>query len=84
MEKLGIEPQEAEEIACRFEHVTPEELADRLATFLENPVVSPQNAPIPYGRGASVKHPTRPLTSLAAGLRGHRQFAHGEVPAQDY
>jgi DtxR family Mn-dependent transcriptional regulator len=70
VEKLGIEPQEAEEIACRFEHVTPEELADRLANFLGNPLVSPQNAPIPYGSHAWVKHPTRLLTSLAVGGRG--------------
>jgi DtxR family Mn-dependent transcriptional regulator len=70
VEKLGIEPQEAEEMACRFEHVTPDALAERLAIYLKNPIVSPQNAPIPYGNGASVKHPTRPLTSLAAGGRG--------------
>jgi DtxR family Mn-dependent transcriptional regulator len=46
--KLGIEPCKADEMACRFEHVTPDELAERLATFLEYPRFSPQNEPIPY------------------------------------
>lgn len=36
VEKLNIPSVEAEEIACRFEHVTPDELADRLATFLQS------------------------------------------------
>ena len=36
VEKLNITPAEAEEIACRFEHVTPDELADRLDTFLQS------------------------------------------------
>lgn len=34
VEKLGFAAAEADEIACRFEHVTPDVLADRLAAFL--------------------------------------------------
>ncbi len=34
VDKLNLAPVEADEIACRFEHVTPEEVADRLAMFL--------------------------------------------------
>jgi DtxR family transcriptional regulator, Mn-dependent transcriptional regulator len=36
VEKLNIPPGGAEEIACRFEHVTPDELADRLEVYLQN------------------------------------------------
>jgi DtxR family Mn-dependent transcriptional regulator len=70
VEKLGVEPKEAEAMACRFEHVTPEELAERLALFLGQPTVSPQNEPIPPGRWAGAEHPIRPLTTLTVGEQG--------------
>ena len=57
IEKLGLDPQQADEIACRFEHVTPDELADRLAVFL--------------GYDTEFEQPAgQPLLSLAAGERG--------------
>jgi DtxR family Mn-dependent transcriptional regulator len=59
VEKLGIEPDEADEMACRFEHVTPDDLADRLATFLDDTECSPAES-----------GETQPLTSLSAGGRG--------------
>lgn len=37
VDKLNFSPDEAEEIACRFEHVTPETLTERLAAFLGHP-----------------------------------------------
>jgi Fe2+ transport system protein FeoA len=70
VEKLRLEPKEAEAIACRFEHVTPEALAEQLATFLGNPTLSPQNEPIPAGDLAAVEHPSRSLTTLIVGERG--------------
>jgi DtxR family transcriptional regulator, Mn-dependent transcriptional regulator len=47
VEELRFSPDEAEELACKMEHVLPDEAADRLATFLGNPVASPQGMPIP-------------------------------------
>lgn len=47
VEKLNMTPQEAEEAACRFEHVTPIEISERLANFLGNPTASPKSEPIP-------------------------------------
>ena len=55
VEKLNIAPAEAEEIACRFEHVTPDELADRLDTFLQSSLVEAE------------AQPSYPLTSLTTG-----------------
>ncbi|MBN1220106.1 MAG: metal-dependent transcriptional regulator, partial [Anaerolineae bacterium] len=60
MEKLGIDPQEADEMACRFEHVTPDELADRLAAYLDIPELGSKN----YQRQ------TCGLAQLTAGKRG--------------
>ena len=55
VEKLNVPPVEAEEIACRFEHVTPDELADRLDTFLQSSLDELE------------VQPSCPLTSLTTG-----------------
>jgi len=66
VEKLGINALHAEEMACRFEHVTPDDLAANLADFLGHPTHSPQNQPIPGG----VDVFTPPVTPLAALIAG--------------
>jgi DtxR family transcriptional regulator, Mn-dependent transcriptional regulator len=70
VEKLRLEPKEAEAIACRFEHVTPEALAEQLASFLGNPTLSSQNEPIPPSSLVATKQSARPLTTLIVGERG--------------
>ncbi len=67
VEKLGLEPDEAEEMACRFEHVTPEKLAEQLAAFLDYPAVSPQNQSIPYQHAPFAPQSHRALTALHVG-----------------
>ncbi len=44
---LGYDAAQAEELACKLEHATPPDVAARLATFLDNPSLSPQGRPIP-------------------------------------
>ena len=44
---LGFNSDVAEELACRIEHVTTEEIDDRLAAFLDHPNVSPMGKLIP-------------------------------------
>lgn len=71
VEKLGIPPAEAEQIACRFEHITPAQVAEQLATFLGNPTTSPQNEPIPTVNNAeTAATPPQRLTDLRPGNRG--------------
>ncbi|HEY83931.1 MAG TPA: metal-dependent transcriptional regulator [Chloroflexi bacterium] len=65
VEKLGLEADEAEDMACRFEHVTPERLAGQLAAYLDYPSVSPQNEPIPYQSDISTPQSLRSPRSLA-------------------
>jgi DtxR family Mn-dependent transcriptional regulator len=55
VEKLNIPALEAEEIACRFEHVTPDELANRLAAFLQSSLDQTE------------AQPSCPLSSLTTG-----------------
>lgn len=46
-EYLGFAPIEADEIACRLEHVVNETVIERLSLFLGSPLTSPQGEPIP-------------------------------------
>lgn len=47
VENLKIPIREASDLACRMEHIVPENIADRLAIFLGEPIVSPHGKPIP-------------------------------------
>jgi DtxR family Mn-dependent transcriptional regulator len=72
VEKLNIPPVEAEEIACRFEHVTPDELADRLATFLQSSLDDPET------------QPSYPLTSLTTGERARIVSLNADKVSKEY
>lgn len=47
VEKLGLPLVEADVLACRLEHLMSDEVAERLASYLGDPQVSPQGKPIP-------------------------------------
>lgn len=47
VENLKIPLPEASDLACRMEHIFPDQAADRLAAFLGDPSVSPHGRPIP-------------------------------------
>lgn len=72
--KLGVDPIEADEVACRFEHVTPDDLADRLAAFLDAPELSSEN----YGRQEYL------LTDLTAGKRGRVVDLSAQTVIKDF
>ena len=60
-DRLGLTPEEADALACRLEHVTPDGAADRLDRFLDHPSVDPLGHPIPRDEGK----PAAPLETLA-------------------
>ena len=51
VDHLGFSPRRADELACEMEHVAPDELADRLSSFLGDPTTGPQGRLIPGGEG---------------------------------
>ncbi len=57
--QLDLSPARADSIACDLEHITPPDLADRLADRLGNPTEGPQGRPIP-----SPGRPAQPGTSM--------------------
>jgi DtxR family Mn-dependent transcriptional regulator len=47
VKQLGFSLEQADQLACRMEHITTEGLAARLGKFLDDPTVSPSGKPIP-------------------------------------
>lgn len=66
VDHLGLTPAKADEVACEMEHVTPDMVADRLASFLGDPTTGPIGKPIPDGRG-SIASTTTALSDVAVG-----------------
>jgi len=62
VDRLDMTPGEADALACRLEHVTPPETAERLAAFLGSPATGPLGRRIPPGGGAG---PVPAVTVLA-------------------
>ena len=54
-----------------MEHITSDDVANRLSTFLGNPSVCPQGYPIPQVDGEEITMVNLPLNQLALGQRGH-------------
>jgi DtxR family Mn-dependent transcriptional regulator len=65
-DRLGMAPDEADALACRLEHVTPDAAIDRLDRFLDHPSVGPMGRPIPPGDG----EPVVPIETLAGAAVG--------------
>lgn len=66
-EQLGLSPAAADTVACEFEHITPEDVAHRLAHFLGDPHVGPTGKPIPSADGTPTPDLARPLPTAAIG-----------------
>ncbi|MGD8456406.1 MAG: metal-dependent transcriptional regulator [Anaerolineales bacterium] len=70
VDQLGLPPGEAEELACRIEHDTTVKVSDRLAGFLENPVVSPTGRLIPSTDSSILPPDSLRLSDLRVGQQG--------------
>ena len=94
-EQLGLTPDRADEVACDFEHVTPDDVADLLSGYLGDPAAGPRGHSIPDSRGATRAQTTTRLDTVPAGdarsvvavdlPRDLRSFtdAHGLVPGAE-
>jgi DtxR family Mn-dependent transcriptional regulator len=61
---------EADALACRMEHLTSSEVADRLAEFLNHPAFSIQGKPIPLGDAENPSPVVQTLNDLLVGDPG--------------
>lgn len=67
VEHLGFTPQDADALACRMEHITEPQMADRLSEFLGNPLSSPTGKSIPQKDSLPVRPNQIQLSVLQAG-----------------
>lgn len=70
IEHLGLPPSEADALACRLEHITPQGVTCRLARFLGHPSITPQGFLIPEVNGESNGGSVLSLADLAVGEQG--------------
>jgi DtxR family Mn-dependent transcriptional regulator len=79
LDVLGLKQQQAQEAACRFEHILNLEAAESICTLLGHPTLCPHGYPIPAGRccetlSREVAPLVRPLTELTPGQSGEIAF----------
>ncbi|MFL5559884.1 MAG: metal-dependent transcriptional regulator [Gemmatimonadaceae bacterium] len=80
---LGFSWDRVHEEAERLEHAASDELVDRMAAALGDPVVDPHGAPIPTRDGGIVEGPAgRALSELVPGERGRVARVEDEDPDQ--
>ena len=68
VEHLKVSLEEADTMACTMEHVTPDEIALRLANFLGDPATGPGGQPIPNLDSNQVLQDWVNLTDLEVGM----------------
>ena len=69
VEQLGVSLQEADAMACNLEHFTPDDIAKRLSSLLDDPVIGPGGHPIPSFDENQVKPIKISLAGLGVGMR---------------
>jgi DtxR family Mn-dependent transcriptional regulator len=84
MELFEVSEEEAEEEACKLEHILSPAVTDSVCTFLGHPPVCPHGKPIPQGPCCrkltrEIKPLIRPLNDLALGQKGRVVFISTRV-----
>ncbi len=78
VQRLGLSPGEAEDLACRMEHDTTLKVSERLARYLDDPRVSPSGKVIPSKEGELFPERSWPLSDLKVGQEGEILAFQGE------
>ncbi len=74
--KLGLGP--ADSLACRLEHLTTDDVADRLSEYLDDPQLSPQGKPIPKAPREQDELPVVCINQTVVGQRSRVVDLKGE------
>jgi DtxR family Mn-dependent transcriptional regulator len=83
-EQLELSSTRADTIACDLEHITPPDLADRLAALLGDPIRGPQGRPIPRPRTVGQTPPKVALPALPVGETGTVSAVDGSPATQSF
>jgi DtxR family Mn-dependent transcriptional regulator len=66
--QINVPLEEADAMACDLEHVTPDNIAQRLSKYLDDPAIGPGGQPIPKIDGDQFKPVGFPLSQLEVGM----------------
>ena len=80
VEVLGYTWDRVHEEAERLEHAVTDELIDRMARVLGEPVADPHGAPIPSNQGTFVEHQYPSMEEMAVGSRAVLRRVQDEDP----
>ncbi len=84
VQNLGIEPVEADEIACQLEHITSDKLVESLKQFLEH-APSTARSPTPLHPPPSAQASEAcPLATCTAGFHGRIVAINADDPIIDF
>jgi DtxR family Mn-dependent transcriptional regulator len=82
---LGLTPAAADAVACEFEHITPNEVAQQLAHFLGDPSVGPQGKPIPVETTGDEETPgAHPLSDSPVGRKVEVVRVDGDAASHSF
>lgn len=84
VEKLQMERDAANAAACELEHVSPEELINRLDTYLDFPAYNPRGLPIPRLETPEQIHPDVPLRELPVGKTAQVKHCLGTSAIKEF
>jgi DtxR family Mn-dependent transcriptional regulator len=84
VEHLKFTPAQAESLACRLEHVLPEEAAERLTSFLGHPLSNPQGKFIPPAQPGALFRPGIALSRLMVDLESQILAIETDLAARDF
>ena len=68
VDQLQVSLEEADAMACDLEHITPDDIAQRLSSYLDEPAVGPGGHPIPALNGDHIKPSAIPLSQIDVGM----------------
>jgi len=69
VDQLNVSLEEADSMACDLEHITPDDVAQRLSRYLDDPAVGPGGQAIPGMDGDQIKPVGIPLSQVEVGMR---------------
>ncbi|MDX9863831.1 MAG: metal-dependent transcriptional regulator [Anaerolineaceae bacterium] len=81
---LDLSFKDAEALACKMEHLTSIEVAERLSEFLDNPQVTPQGRIIPPPIDSTDTHVPVPLSTLQVNQRASVIKINGQMPLRAF
>ena len=81
---LALPLEEADALACRMEHITSDEVADRLAAFLDHPTISAVGKLIPASDTETFLAPPLRLSDLNSGETAEILMIDAPEATQDF